>query len=95
MAFESDLPFIYKTSDFAVETVFAGNTINVIFDNEGFTIDPFTGEVDKSDLIVHAISTDVPGIKDNDTLTINAVVYEVKKVMPNGEGETLITVLKQ
>ena len=95
MAFESDLPFIYKTSEFALEATFQGNVINVIFDNEGFAIHPYTGELDKSDLIIHAITSDVTGIKDKDTITINSIIYEVKKAIPNGEGETLITVLKQ
>ncbi len=37
-----------------------------------------------------ALDTDLSGVDHADTITINAVVYNIIEIQPNGEGSTLL-----
>ena len=85
MAFTETLSQFFRTADFAVAATWSVGpaTVNVIFDREyveQFGIVAGTGPVALAELAT------MPTVAPAQTLTINAVVYTITGVEPDGTG---------
>ncbi len=95
--YEADIDVFF--SDFAVDalltSVGAGTkTIKVIFDKNGFSINPYTGEVANEGPEAQAKTTDVNGTVHKETLAIAGIVYEILEVIHDGNGFTTLKLNK-
>lgn len=83
------------SSTFKVDGTGDGTTINVNFFLEGDTIETAAGEVEIEQPMAQAISTDVTGADHDSIIIINSTTYYVTKVIPDGEGMTVLYLSEQ
>ena len=93
-----DLPEFFNLDEFAVPAVYDGyvvsaggrtavsKTVNVIFDNSIQVVNPVTAGVELTAPQAMIQAADVPNVQRGDTLTINAVVYQIIGIQPDGTG---------
>lgn len=90
-----------STDEFAVSANFKvdgtgdGVSINANFFLEGDTIETGAGEVEIEQPMVQALSTDVTGADHDSILIIDSITYYVTKVIPDGEGMTVLYLSEQ
>jgi len=90
-----------STDEFAVSANFKvdgtgdGVSINVNFFLEGDTIETEAGEVEIEQPMAMAISTDVTGADHDTIMIIDSTTYYVTKVIPDGEGMTVLYLSEQ
>jgi len=68
--------------------------ISVIFDPAVLDIDPDAGGIDNTVPVATAKTEDVKNVRNKDTLEINDVKYEVKRIRPDGTGLTELIMSK-
>ena len=91
----------FDTDDFAVASTYtpsggSASTVNGIFDNEFFEVDPISGVgVVSSQPRFHCASADLPGAAaQGDAITISGTAYTVKVIQAEGTGVTTLVVEK-
>lgn len=93
-----DLAGFFDADDFAVTaTLTGGGTVEGIFDAEYYAaLDGIAGvAVESSQPAFTAPTSDLSGVGQGDTLTIDGATYEVVEVKPDGTGVTTLRLLKQ
>lgn len=102
MALETaaDLAGFFDTDAHGVSAVITINssssTISIIFNNEYFAIDPGTGmQIDGTQPVVTGRSSDMSGVDNADTISINSVAYNIVDVQPDGQGVTQLVLEEQ
>lgn len=93
-----DLPEFLDPNEFGVAATYDGfiasaggrtavsKTVNVIFDNSIQVVNPVTAGVELTAPQAMVQAADVPNVQRGDTLTINAVVYQIIGIQPDGTG---------
>jgi hypothetical protein len=95
MPLTEELSEFFNVGDHATAVTFtpaggSATTVNAIFQNEFFAIDGGEVAVNGTQPIVVTKSSDVTGIANGDTFTINSTGYTVVRVEPDGTGVTQI-----
>ena len=86
----TDLTTFLNSDEFAVEVTYGAATIKGIFDN-AFIADTQDGiEVETRVPQVTIKTSDISGLVHGDTLNINATVYNVIGIEPDGTGVTRV-----
>lgn len=90
-----------STDEFAVGATFkvdgtgGGTSINVNFFLEGDTVELESGEVEIEQPMAQALSSDVTGADHDSIIIISGTTYYVTKVIPDGEGMTVLYLSEQ
>lgn len=91
----------FDTDDFAVASSYtpsggSASTVNGIFDNEFFEVDPLTGlGVVSAQPRFLCATADLPGAAaGGDAITISAVAYTVRVIQAEGTGVTTLVLEK-
>lgn len=102
MAIETDTEraIFLNTDEFGVSATFtpdggSPSTISVLLENPYFKIEGEESFVEESKLGVFVRDSDVLSIAHGDEFVINSVTFQVKEVMPDGQGMTLVGLEKQ
>lgn len=82
--------FFDNVQGFAVDAVYNGTTIQVIFDKAWFQDTPGSAGITATQPMALAIESDVPSAAPGDTLVISSVTYTVTEVHPDGTGLTML-----
>ena len=77
-------------ADFAVDAVYKGVGIKVIFDNPYFERTVFGGAVESSQPKAWVKDSDITGAAHGDTITINSAAYTIIEIQPDGTGITTL-----
>jgi hypothetical protein len=77
--FESDATLVVSGSS---------KSIKVIFDNEHYGEKVYDQEINSSMPVATCKTSDLTGLKQGDTLTVNAVTYKILDIQPDGTGLT-------
>ncbi len=87
---ESDLDEFLNNSEFAKDITYKSATITGIYDN-AYAVSALDGDAVET-LTPQALvkTSDVTGIVHGDTMTIDAVVYNVISSQPDGTGLTVV-----
>ena len=93
MFYDGDIAVFF--SDFAVDALLlsagAGSkTIKVLFDKNGFSINPYTGETENSGPAAQAKTSDVEGAVHKDILEISSITYEILEIIDDDTGITTL-----
>ena len=95
----SDIDDIFLT-DFAVDATYTPSggvvkTIKVVFDSEYLSVQ-VVGDVgvESETPTAHCKTSDLTGVKHNDTLVIEGTTYYVTEIHPDGTGMTLLILSK-
>jgi len=86
MAMIETLSAFFDTADFAVAATYNTATVNGIFSHEYVDIEGVEGERPT----FTCVESDVSGIAHGDALTVNATVYTIAGVQPDGTGIVLL-----
>ena len=91
--YENDLDVYF--SDFAFDALLlsagAGSKyIKVLFDKNGFSINPYTGEIENSGPAAQAKTSDVEGAVHKDILEISSITYEILEIIDDDTGITTL-----
>jgi hypothetical protein len=83
-----DIDTMVQTTEFATSVTYtatgeAAATIDIIFNPEENTVDPYTGEDTTILPMGWAATSDVPNIAHKDVFLINGITYEVLKHFDN------------
>jgi len=86
----NDLDIFLNENEFAVDITYQAATIQGIFDAEFSSA--VEGEIGIESTVPQVLvkTTDVPSVAHGQTMTINAVVYNIIAIQPDGTGMTLI-----
>jgi len=95
IAFADDLSLILNVEDFGTAATYGGGTINGIFDNETVPMDAGgTAQVHQEQPRFTCRTTDVPSVASGDTITINAITYNIVAWIHDGTGATVLQLEK-
>ena len=95
IAFANDLSLILNVEDFGTAATYGGGTINGIFDNETVPMDAGgTAQVHQEQPRFTCRTTDVPSVASGDTITINAITYNIVAWIHDGTGVTVLQLEK-
>jgi len=81
-----DLDVFLNTDEFADEATIGGETVNGIFDNEHTEVLDVSG----THPAFTCKTSDVSGVSQGDTVTINGTGYRVVSIKPDGTGMTTL-----
>ena len=81
-------------SDFGVDAVWNVTTFKVIFHNAYEAVTLFGLDIESKNPYVEAKDSDVVGIAQGNTFTVNATAYKVIGIQPDGTGITILTLSK-
>ena len=86
MAFIEDLGEFFSSADFAVDALWAGSTVQVVFESP---YSEFEGVASRTS---HCWVRDaqVPGISNTQTLQIGSTLYKIMGIEPDGTGVSLV-----
>ena len=95
--YEGDIDIYF--SDFGEDILLlsagAGSkTIKVLFDKNGFSINPYTGETENSGPVAQAKTSDVEGAVHKDILERNGISYEILEIIHDDTGITTLRLNK-
>ena len=95
--FDNDINAFF--SDFAFDALLlsagAGSkAIKVLFDKNGFSINPYTGETENSGPAAQAKTSDVEGAVHKDILERNGISYEILEIIHDDTGITTLRLNK-
>lgn len=96
MAFTENLDQFFDTDDFAVSAVItlsdaSTRAINVIFDSPTQSVDIYDVEIEADAPFLRCKTSDLAGVKNNDTVSVNSQIYKIKKITnDDGTGVSLI-----
>lgn len=95
IALADDLSLIFDIEDFAVSAIYGGSTITGIFDNETVPMDAGgTAQVHQEQPRFTCRTTDVSSVASGDTITINAITYNIVAWIHDGTGVTVLQLEK-
>lgn len=78
--------------DFGLPVVWGSITTTGILDSPGAL--ELNGQISSTDFAVRFLTTSLPGIDTDDQLTVAGVKYQVRYVLPVGDGKFSIATLK-
>jgi len=81
-------------TDFGTDIIFGAATIKGIFDNDYLGISSLEIGVESRGPQCLVKDSDVSGIVQGNTLTINSTTYYVRRIEPDGTGMTLLILSK-
>jgi len=74
----------------------SSSTINVILNKEYFAIDPGLGiDVEGTQPVVTGRTSDMSGVDNEDTITIDSITYNIVSTQPDGTGVTALVLEQQ
>ncbi|GAF85155.1 unnamed protein product [marine sediment metagenome] len=85
-----DLDTFLANDEFAVDVTYNAVTFTGIFDDAFDSPNLDTGQIETTAPQVLVKDSDISGIAQDDTMTINSVVYNVTGIHPDGTGLTTI-----
>jgi hypothetical protein len=95
IALADDLDVIFTVEDFATVATYSGASINGIFDNETVPMDAGgTAQVHQEQPRFTCRTIDVSGLASGDTITINAITYNIVAWIHDGTGVTVLQLEK-
>ncbi len=80
--------------EFAVDALYNGRIVPVIFDNEYEGVSPQDGEVESAGPQGTVKDSDINGIKHGDTMRIDLINYKIRGIQPDGTGLTVLILSK-
>src|SRR3990172_3678425 len=98
MFYDGDIAVFF--SDFAVDALLlsagAGSkTIKVLFDKNGFSINPYTGEIENNGPAAQAKTIDVDGAVHKNILVVDGISYEILEIIHDDTGITTLRLNKK
>ena len=80
---------------FAVSAVYKGVTIKLIYDDAYFLVPGEDVGIDSTKPAAICQATDVSGVKQGDSITVDGINYTVNSPKPDGPGQTIVLALEK
>ena len=93
--FAEDLTVMFDEVDgFATPAVYKGVQISVIYDDAYFLVQGEDVGVDSTKPAAICRASDVTGVKQGDSITVNSIAYTINSPKPDGTGQTIVLALE-